>query len=97
MNVRILKRAEKDLSAIHRYVSRDSVRNATAVVDALLVAIEGLGDFPESGPVPRDERLRRLGFRFVASSSYLIFYKIVRRQIRVYRVLHGKRSYEQLL
>jgi len=27
----------------------------------------------------------------------LIFYKILRKQVRVYRVLHGRRAYEDIL
>lgn len=97
MNVRILRRAEKDLAAIHRFIGRHSKRNADAVVDRLLRATERLADWPESGSRVRDERLRAAGFRFLESDSYLVFYKIVRKDVRVYRVLHGRRAYESLL
>src|SRR5690349_6677780 len=97
MSVRILRRAERDLAAIHRFIARDSRRNADAVVDRLLRAIERLEEHPESGPRLRDELLRERGFRFLGSDGYLVFYKIIGKQVRVYRVLHGRRAYESLL
>jgi toxin ParE1/3/4 len=92
--VRILRRAEKDLAEIARYVARDSPDNAARLVDALFDTIEGLSQFPARGATPRDPRLRQHGYRFLAEGAYLIFYKVLRSEIRVYRVVHGKRSYE---
>lgn len=97
MTVRILRRAEKDLAAIHRHIARQSPRTADAVVERLLLAIEGLGDSPGAGARPRDERLRALGFRWVTSDGFLVFYKVVGKVVRIYRVLRGKRAYERIL
>lgn len=97
MTVRILRRAERDIEAIHRFISRTSSRNADDVVDRLLRAIERLEDFPESGARPRDPRLRSAAYRFLVSDRYLVFFKVVRKQARVYRVLHGRRAYDQIL
>jgi plasmid stabilization system protein ParE len=95
--VRILRSAQRDLSEIAAYLRCDTPARADAAIDDLLTGIDRLGTFPESGPVPRDERLARLGFRFLARGRYLVFYKVTRSQVRIYRVLHEKRAYERLL
>jgi addiction module RelE/StbE family toxin len=95
--VRVLRRAQRDLLEIRRYIARDSPEAADRVVDGLLEAIESLDERPLRGARPRDERLRRLGFRFLVVAPHLIFYKVIRREVRVYRVLHGKRAYEKTL
>jgi plasmid stabilization system protein ParE len=93
---RVLRRAERDLLEI-RYVARDSPDAADRVLDGLLEAIESLDDRPLRGAAPRDERLQRAGFRYLVVGPNLVFYKVVRRQVRVYRVLHGKRAYQAIL
>ncbi len=95
--VRILKRAERDLEEILRYIARDRPRSARAVVENPLAAIESLSEQATRAPRPGDERLRRLGYLFLVKDPYLIFFKVLPRQVRVYRVLHGKRRYQDLL
>jgi toxin ParE1/3/4 len=92
--VRILRRAQADLLEIQRYVERERPEAAGRLIDRLLEAIESLEDLPSRGAVPRDERLATAGYRFLIAPGYLIFYKVFRRQLRVYRVLHGRREYK---
>ena len=47
--------------------------------------------------MPRDQRLRDLGYRGLIQREHLVFYKVLPRQVRVYRVLHGRRRYADLL
>lgn len=63
----------------------------------MLGAIESLATMADRGARPRDDTLRDKGFRFLVRGDYLVFYKVVRTQVRVYRVLHGKRAYRGLL
>jgi plasmid stabilization system protein ParE len=95
--VKLLARAQADLRAIHRYIAADSPVNADNFIARLHTAILNLGDFPLAGPAPRDDRLRRKGYRFIQQGEYLIFYKASPRQVTVYRVLHGKRQYSNIL
>lgn len=95
--VRILLSAQRDLSEIAAYLRRDAPEGAERVIEEVLRGIERLGELPESGPVPRDPRLARLGFRYLACGRYLVFYKLTRSQLRIYRVLHQRRAYERLL
>jgi len=96
-SLRILRRAQDDLSDILEYIRRDRPRAAAHVVEELLGAIEGLETHPERGAKPEDEVLRRRGYRFLLVRDYLIFYKVLPKQVRVYRILHGKRKYAHLL
>jgi plasmid stabilization system protein ParE len=95
--VRVLRRAQIDLLEIRAYVSRDRPQAADTLVASLLEGLRSLERFSERGAVPRDARLRRAGYRCLVRGEYLIFYKSLRRQIRVYRILHGRRQYAHLL
>ena len=96
-SVRILRRAQDDLVEIHRYILRDRPGAADRFVDNLLDAIESLELNPARGAVPRDQRVRGLGYRVLIHGEHLVFYKVLPRQVRVYRVLHGRRRYADLL
>ena len=95
--VRIIRSAQRDLSEIAAYLRCDTPAAAERTLDELLGGIDRLGLLPESGPVPRDPRLARLGFRYLARGRYLVFYKVTSAQVRIYRVVHERRAYERLL
>jgi addiction module RelE/StbE family toxin len=95
--VRILRRAQTDLIEIRNYIERDSPRAAERFVDKLITKIEGLEDSPEMGVVPQDPHLQARGYRVLIEGEYLVFYKVLSRQVRIYRVLHGRRKYSHLL
>ena len=96
-SVQVLRRAQLDLVEIQAYVARDRPEAAEALVEALMRRLRGLERFPCRGAVPRDTRLRRAGYRYLAHAEYLILYKVLTRQVRIYRVLHGARQYAHLL
>lgn len=95
--VRVLRRAQLDLLELQAYVLHDNPAAAGRLIDALVVELARLGRFPSRGAHPRDERLRRAGYRYVVHGEYLIFYKVLGSHVRVYRVLHGRRMYRDLL
>ena len=95
--VRILRRAQTDLEEIKRYIERDSPRRAEKFVSKLLDRIESLSTLPHAGILPRDQTLRARGFLVLIEGQYLIFYKVLSKQVRVYRVLQGRRRYQHLL
>ena len=96
-SVRILRRAQRDLVEIQRYVKRDRPVAAVRLMDRLLDAIESLERLPDRGGVPRDERIASLGYRVLVERDYLVFYKVLPSQVRIYRVLHGRRKYGHLV
>lgn len=95
--VRILRGAQGDLLELAAYLRREAPSSAARMIELLLQRIERLGELPEKGPVPRDARLRRLGFRYLACGRHIVFYKVTRSQVRIYRVVHQRRAYEGLL
>lgn len=95
--VKLLAKAQADLRQLYQYISAHSPESAQKCITELRKAIVGLGDFPLAGPHPRDERLKKKGYRFLPRGEYLIFYKIGREQVTDYRILHGKRQYGALL
>ena len=95
--VRVLRRAQTDLLEIQAYIRRDSPAAADVLVEALLGRLRALERFPLRGARPRDASLRRAGYRYLAHGEYLVFYKVLASQVRVYRVVHGRRRYSHLL
>ena len=96
-SVRVLRRAQNDLIEIHKYVRRDRPNAADRLIAKLLDSIESLEELADRGTVPRDERLRTLDYRVLIEGEYLIFYKTLRTQVRIYRVVHGRRRYQHLV
>ncbi len=95
--VRVLRRAQIDLLEIQAYIVHDNPSAAERLIDAILDRLQGLERYPERGAVPKDVHLRDAGYRYLHHGEYLIFYKVLSSQVRVYRILHGRRRYESLL
>ena len=95
--VRVLRRAERDLQQIYDLVAREAPGRVDHFIDGLLDAIASLGALPDRGAVPRDAVLRDRRYRFLVHGDYLVFYKVLPRHVRVYRVVHGRRAYRGLL
>ena len=95
--VRVLRRAQADLMEIQSYIERDNPTAAEDAIEAILDLLNSLGKFAERGPIPEDASLRAAGYRYLLHGEYLIFYKVLRSQVRVYRIVHGRRRYEDIL
>ena len=95
--VRVLRRAQRDLQQIYDYVATDAPPRAASFIDRFLDAIESLDEFSERGATPRDSVLRQRAYRHLKHLEYLVFYKVLQRRVRAYRVLHAKRAYRHLL
>jgi len=95
--VQYLPLAERDLTDIVDYVSRDAPEAARAFVEGVDRAVARLALHPRSAPQPRDQRLRRLGYRTLVVDNYLVFYVVIGRTVQIRRVIHGTRRHEFLL
>ena len=95
--VRYLGPAQRDLQEIVEYINRDDSEPATAFVDEIDKSLSRLTLFPRSGSLPKDDRLRRLGYRVVPVREYLAFYVVRGRTVQIRRIIHGRRRYEFLL
>lgn len=89
--------AWKDLEQIYDFISKDSNTVAQAFLDQIDEKIGRLGSFPESGHLPKQNYLRTKGYRILVIGEYLVFYRFKPRQVKIDRIIHGKRRYEFLL
>jgi toxin ParE1/3/4 len=96
-SVRVLRRAQRDLQEIYDYIVREAPLRAGPFIDERIAAIESLSTMAARGANPRDPILRARGYKFLVHDPYLIFFKIIGRQVRVYRVLRGSRAHAGLL
>ena len=87
-------RAKADLKRIWIHVSSDSESAADPLVRSIDAACDRLAAFPELGP-SRDDI--RLGLRHLSVDQYLVFYRINGADVRIVRVLHGRRDLGGLL
>lgn len=99
MDVFLSADAERDIVAIHRYLtSKTSLRQADGTLDALERACAMLADFPMRGNVPPE--LREIGvdvYREVHHRPYRVIYRLLPERVVVYAVLDARRDLQTLL
>lgn len=83
--------ARADLREIWLYVAQDSIEAADRLLDRLDRTVRMLANNPGIGE-RRDDL--RAGLRRFVMGNYLVFYETVPGGIRVVRVLHGARRWE---
>lgn len=97
MEIRYLPTAEKDLEDIFEYILKDNPPAALSLLEEFDQKISILAINPESGMIPKDGRLRKIGYRIVIVRKYLVFYVIKDECVQIRRILHGARQYQFLL
>ncbi len=97
LRVVYLRAAQADLAEILRYIQRDNPAGAEAWIASIDRALGRLAAFPESGALPKDDRLAALGYRIVVVGDYLAFHLIRGDRVEIRRVLHGRRRYSFLI
>ncbi len=95
--IRYLPAAENDLEEIFAYISKDKPTAAKACLEKFDESVSNLGFQPELGSVPRDDRLRKIGYRILVVGKYLVFYVVKRNEVQIRRIIHGARRFEFLL
>jgi len=95
--VRYLATAVADLEGIFDYILQDNPSAAASMLEKFDAAVSRLAGNPYLGVVPRDERLRRLGYRMLIIAEYLVFYVVKPHTVQIRRILHGARDYRFLL
>ena len=95
--IRLLSAAEQDFADIIDYVLAENPLAATDLAERIEKNLLNLQANPRLGRIPNDEKLLRMGYRYLIVLDYLIFYKIEGRTIFVYRIIDGARDYKDLL
>jgi toxin ParE1/3/4 len=97
--IRYLQTAEADLEEIFDYIVVDNPPAAVSILEKFDHAISRLAINPEIGADPKDDRLKKLGYRVLIIGNYLVFYvvKSRTRTVQIRRIVHGARQYSFLL
>ncbi len=95
--IRFLKIAEEDFTEIVSYIAADNPKAAETIAGKIESKLELLSDNPLLGRIPRDEEVKKLGYRYLIIQNYIIFYTVESRTIYIHRILHGARDYKAIL
>ncbi|MGQ0557361.1 MAG: type II toxin-antitoxin system RelE/ParE family toxin [Nitrospiraceae bacterium] len=82
--------AVSDLENIQDYIARDSAEYADAIVERLILSVDRLVSFPESGrlvPEAFDPKIREL-----LVQSYRVIYRLKKSVAQILAVVHGARN-----
>jgi toxin ParE1/3/4 len=90
MKIRWTTIAANDLKAVYEYVREESVVHADKLVTRIFSGIEMLERYPQLGREGRLEGTRELA---IASTPFIVFYRIRRNQIEILGVLHAARKW----
>lgn len=85
------------MNEIFDYVQADNPVAAHQWLNRFDQTLSRLSSCPRSGILPRDESLKRRGYRVVVVGDYLAFYVIKGFTVQIRRVIHGRRRYSFLL
>lgn len=95
--IRYLRTAERDLNDIFEYIKKDKPSAAVSLLERFDKSISQLASNPFLGIIPKDERLKNLGYRMLVVDPYLVFYIVKTRTVQIRRIIHGARRYGFLL
>lgn len=88
------RQARADVLNIWEYIAADNTAAADKLIRRIDEVVRLLAEQPELGS-PQDKY--RIGLRCMPVGSYLIFYDQIPGAIRVIRILHGARRWEDLI
>lgn len=86
--------AVADLENIQDYIARDSAEYADAIVERLILSVDQLEAFPDSGrrvPESADPKIREL-----LVESYRIIYRRRKGAVQILAVVHGAKPLTQM-
>ncbi len=70
--IRYLSTAENDLDDIFDYIMMDNPSAAISMLEKFNYSISQLAFNPELGVAPKDDRLKKLGYRILIIGKYVI-------------------------
>jgi toxin ParE1/3/4 len=89
-SVKWLRKALKNLEQAYNYIAETDVDAAIGVVLKIQTATAQLSEFPMMGRVGRVEGTREL---VIASTPYVIIYRVKGNAVEILRVLHSSQKY----
>ena len=85
--------AELDLDEIHAFLEYISPRKAFETINQIVLAADGLGDFPEMGRFEEDSKHQ--GLRSLLKNPYRIYYRVRKDFVEVVSVEDIRRGHER--
>ncbi|GAX90250.1 type II toxin-antitoxin system RelE/ParE family toxin [Effusibacillus lacus] len=87
--------AVDDMDEIFSFISQDNVYAAEIMLEKLNDQIGKFAEFPNLGSVLSDEEytLVERGYRFIVVHPYLVFYRLLDKNVIIHRILHARRDY----
>jgi toxin ParE1/3/4 len=98
--IRRTRQVREDIIRIYRYLRLRSPDAADRVFDAIQQSIKSLVNTPGIGTYWNSSDPRLQGLRVVTVRrfmNYLIFFRVVRGGVEVFRVIHGARELQPLI
>lgn len=93
LNVKIRKRAKRELKSIRNYISKDSIFYANKTVNEIIEKLQMLKCFPEIGKqIELDGKI----VRQIIYKSYRIFYQVNSNNIYILSIFHHSRDISNL-
>lgn len=98
-NIKFTPKALNDLVEIKAYIAEElgSEISATNTVGKITKKIRMLADFPEIGEPLQSVINIDTAYRFVVCGNYIAFYRYENDEVKIIRVLYGRRNYLQIL
>lgn len=92
-------KARRDLDEIWDFYLDEyqNVNAAARIVDEITADIDQLAAFPQLGPPLSSIADVDSGYRFLVTGDYLSFYRIDGTDVRIDRILYGRRDYLSVL
>ncbi len=89
----------KDLEETKEYISEElcNEQAASKTVREILDNIRILSKFPESAPLLTSIVDFDTNYRFLVCGNYVAFYRIEKNEVRIIRILYGRRNFMQIL
>lgn len=97
--IRVNPVALTDLRGIEAYIIEElsSPDAAVMVVEKIILCYEQLEKYPMMGASLSAVLDIRTDYRYLVCGHYLIFYRMEGEYVSIYRILHGRRDYLQIL
>lgn len=100
LRLRRTRQARGDIVRLYRYVGADNPDAAERLFEAIERSLHALAATPGMGRQwgSNDPRLERLRVYPVNPyRDYLIFYRVVGREVHIFRVVHGSQDLERIV
>lgn len=98
-NIYYSPEAQNDLDEIWEYISVElcNPQAAENTISKIMDTVDGLKDFSEIGALLSSITEVESDYRFLISGNYMIFYRVIEKDVYIDRVLYGRRDYLRIL